>query len=201
MMRFERRYEGRDFRSLRCVDIVLKYAPVTFTLDALERLGALLREHRTIERNTSDDLGARLAAAVRRAWEARAVWDYLERTSGARQAVLDGSSGASAKALIREWEQMGLVSRTDHEIQLVTQTRAVIAGKCPECGALEHASTEEFLEDRQCKACSKTTVFVLTPERSPIREVAECFSSWWALPGSFSEDGSFSPSWSDAAGM
>ncbi|HVP11023.1 MAG TPA: hypothetical protein VMV94_07530, partial [Phycisphaerae bacterium] len=82
MMQYERKYEDKEFNSVEGIDVVLKYAPLLFDLDSLNRLEDLLKDRRRIERDTSADMGDKLAKATAMMWEARRMWNYLEREPG-----------------------------------------------------------------------------------------------------------------------
>jgi len=63
MMKYKRRWEQAEFKSVPCIDLVLKYAPLLLDNQCLNRLENLLRERRSIDKHASDDLASRLAEA------------------------------------------------------------------------------------------------------------------------------------------
>src|SRR5215203_3861592 len=76
MMQYERRYEQREFDSVAAIDLVLKYAPLLFQFESLEKLAALLAQYKRIEKNTAADMGAPLSAARDRMWLNHRLWTY-----------------------------------------------------------------------------------------------------------------------------
>ena len=62
MMRYERKYESREFGGVEGIDLVLQYAPLIFDKKSLDALGVLLKERRAIERNIEDQLSEDILA-------------------------------------------------------------------------------------------------------------------------------------------
>jgi hypothetical protein len=85
MMQYERRYEEKEFASIESIDVILRYAPVLFDFQSLDGLASVLKEKKRIDRDASDDLGARLSEARTLMWDARRMWNHLEEHAEVRQ--------------------------------------------------------------------------------------------------------------------
>jgi len=92
MMQYGRRYNQQEFQTIAAIDLVLEYVPWLLDFRQLDRLAALLKECRRIERNTDTDFSEKLAEARERMWAAHRLWDYIERHPDAHQAELKGTS-------------------------------------------------------------------------------------------------------------
>lgn len=168
MMRYERRYEGTEFKSVQCIDLALKYAPLLFHHQSLDAIEQLLKAQRSVERNTTDDLGQRLAEARARMRSAHRLWSHVEQRPGSKQSELHETLGGEQKQwlrLVEQWASMGLVARIISEghcrLRLVTDLDEPIEGKCPECGAGVTEPKSRFLVPRACPRCRKTTMLVM----------------------------------------
>lgn len=168
MMNFERRWEKAEFESVPCIDLVLKYAPLTMDAGVLERLGELLRKRKSIDKHASDDLAARLQSAREALQNAHRLWDHLERTPFVRQDNLHAEIGGNKSQwheFIEAWEKMGLVTRISHgasyTIRLATCMDHDTIGKCSGCGEIVSGKKRAFLSHRTCPMCKRKVDFVL----------------------------------------
>lgn len=171
MMQYEKRYGENEFGSVPAIDIVLRYAPLLFDSSSLDSLATLLKEYKRIERNTSHDMGTKLALAKQRLRENHRLWTYLENNIDSRQADLSQSLGGDQdywRSVAEGWERMGLLQRTPergtYRLSLLTRMDAVTWGKCPSCGQKAEAPKGMFLESMTCPACNRTVSFVLLGE-------------------------------------
>lgn len=168
MMQYKRKYEDKEFASIDAIDVVLQYAPLVFDCRSLEALESLLKDQRRIEKNTSEDLGDKLAQARALMWDAHRLWDYLERHDSIRQDDLRATFGGDQdrwRSLAVTWERMGLVRRTSeggsYRLALVTRMDEAVPGKCSSCGTVEEAPKIRFLEERVCSNCRAGVFFVI----------------------------------------
>ncbi len=168
MMQYERKYDNREFVNVEGIDLVLKYAPFLFDFQSLDRLEALLKTQRRIERNTSEDLSDDLSMARTLMWETHRLWNLLEQNSEWRQDELRPALGGDQdrwRSMSETWEKMGLIRRTpdgrSHRLALYTQMRAAILAKCPSCGAVVKAAKAKLLESVLCPNCRQRVLFVL----------------------------------------
>jgi len=169
MMKFERKYEEKEFKSVPCIDLVLKLAPLTFRTDALDRLAELLKSQKAIDRNASDDLAARLEtarASLRIAW---AVWDAIERTPGQTSRQLADAvnlTTSEVRAIVEQWIGMGSIERKEAgreiEFRLATEMGREAAARCPSCGYQARRPVREFLAARPCEGCTEVHDFVIS---------------------------------------
>jgi hypothetical protein len=168
MMQYARKYKQEEFDTIPAIDLVLQYAPLLLDFRQLDRLGALLKECRRIERDTEADVGEQLATARARMWAAHRLWDYIEQHPDVRQAELRSALGGQQQDwvdILTTWEEMGLLRRTrdsgTYRLALSTRMGEVISAKCPECGAVAEAPKAMLLDALRCAECSKHVVFVL----------------------------------------
>lgn len=82
MMQFERRYNEKDFYGIDAIDLVVRYAPLILSSATLDKLDALLRERKGIEKQTEEDLSAKVAHAREQIGEKHRLWCWLEEHPG-----------------------------------------------------------------------------------------------------------------------
>ncbi|KKM23055.1 hypothetical protein LCGC14_1619070 [marine sediment metagenome] len=174
MMQYERKHNKKEFASIQAVDMVLKYAPLVFDTHSLDKLEALLKARRRIDKNTSESLADKLSNARALMWEAHRLWDHVERNPGTRQDKLRrvlGGEQEQWRSFANTWEAMGLVSRTpeggSYRLALSTRMGGVVSAKCPSCGSVANAPKGMFLEDTACPECRDTVLFVILPTKPP----------------------------------
>jgi hypothetical protein len=172
MMQYGRKYESRDFASVSAIDLVLKYAPFLLDREPLEALERLLTEKKRIERDTSDDMGERLAEALAELWDNHRLWTYLEMHPGTRQDELRqilGGDQAQWRSAAESWERMGLLRRSpesgSYRLALRTRVGQVVSGKCSACGHVVDAPKGMFFEPLDCPQCESSVLFVILGER------------------------------------
>lgn len=168
MMRYARKYEGKEFKTIDGLDIVLKYAPMLFDFRSMNRLEVLLGEQRCLEKNTSQDVAEMLAKARSSMWYVHRLWEHLERCGDATEdklKKLSGGSRATLRTALDVWEKMGLLRRQAtngaERISLATRMGEVVSGKCPVCGCVAEAPKAILLEKTECPSCQRTEYFVL----------------------------------------
>ena len=168
MMQYERRYDDREFSSIRAIDLVLKYAPLLLDFQSLDGLADLLRNCRRIEKNTSESLAGRLELARTRLWAAYRLYDHLERNPGTRQDELRkllGGEQDTWREIAEAWEGMGLVFRVpcggSYALSLVTRLAELVPTICPACGTRTEAPKAMLLEESSCPNCGKGVLFAI----------------------------------------
>ena len=173
MMQYERRYESKDFESILAIDLTLKYAPLLFDRSSLDQLEGLLKSFRRIEKNTSDSLRDRLAAARQLMWDGHRLWNHLERNPGSRQDGLRQLLGGDQdrwRVMVEEWESMGLIRRESegrsNRLTLVTRMDEKVSAKCSSCGHVVEASKSACLAGMTCPNCNVVALFVILSSES-----------------------------------
>ena len=174
MMQYERRYEKREFASIESIDVVLRFSPALLDFPSLDKLEALLKDYRRIDKNTSESLVEKLAAARSLMWQAHGMWDHLEQHPDTRQDELRQILGGDQnqwRSLAEMWEKMGLVCRTpeggSYRLALSTRMGKVVPGKCSSCGAVSEAPKAMFLEELACPDCHTKAMFVMLTQGEP----------------------------------
>ena len=179
MMRYEGRWEEKEFTSIPSIDIVLKYSPMLMDFDSLNRLEELLKSHRRIEKQTSHSLGDKLSKARELLSGAHRLWEHLENNPETRQDELGKTLGGAQKqwkSLVDTWWKMGLVVRTPPKgrcvLALSTRMGGLVSGKCSLCGHVAEAPKGAFLDKLPCPECGKEAMFVIlvTENMSQIEE-------------------------------
>jgi hypothetical protein len=168
MMQYERKYENKESFSIEGIDLALKYAPLLFDFETLDKLETLLKTQRRIAKHGPANLEHGLSHARAAMWEARRFWNHLESHGETRQDQIRSTLGGDQhqwRVLAEAWQEMGLVSRTpengSYRLSLSTDMDRVALGKCPACAAVAKAPKTKFLEKRHCPKCGATVLFVL----------------------------------------
>jgi hypothetical protein len=181
MMKYERRWEGTEFKSVPCIDLVIRYAPLRLDSGSLDELEALLRTKKSIDRHASDDIAARLVDARELIHSAHRLWDYLETHPNVRQDRLDDELGgpqATWRWIAEQWEGMGLLARTKHAgsylLRLVTDMNAQARGLCSSCSASAGGRRRKLLKPQECPRCGRTVSFVLVRGGLSLVEAQPC---------------------------
>jgi predicted transcriptional regulator len=169
MMKFERKWEDREFKSVPCIDMVLRHAPMLLDGKSLDRLGDLLKEQRSIDKLASDDLAARLQEAKQRM---RAIHQLLARVEAepgitvTRLAETCGCDRPTVDQICERLEAMELieVDRTGkaRELRLATDFDRNITGLCESCGRGAALLWWDALSVRKCPTCGEEAYFVLS---------------------------------------
>jgi len=177
MMQYARQFEKTEFDSVQGIDMILKYAPLLLDFPSLDKLEALLKENRRIDRNTSESLADKLAAARRAMWDNHRLWEHIERKPGTRQNALRQDLGGEQdvwRAVVEAWEKMGLVRRSpeggSYRLSLSTRLGEVVRAKCPACGEVAEAPKGMFLEETRCPDCSASVRFVFMQPESLLKD-------------------------------
>ena len=79
MMQYERKYEEASVSNFDGIDLVLRYAPLLFDFESLDKLESLLKNQRRIAKNSTGNLSERLGPARELMWVAHRVWNDFER--------------------------------------------------------------------------------------------------------------------------
>jgi hypothetical protein len=171
MMQYDRKYEKASFNTIPAVDLVLRYAPLLLDFRQLDRLEALLKEYRRIERDTTADVGDQLAQARARMRNAHRLWDYIEHHPDVRQAELRAVLGGEQQGwadIVTAWEKMRLLRRISdgntYRLEFRTRMGQLVPAKCPECGNLTEGPKAMFLDKMPCPHCKKQASFVMLPD-------------------------------------
>lgn len=171
MMKHARKYDGAEFESLACVDIVLEHAPYVFDAASLNALGELLTSERSVERNTSSSLKDRLAEARESMSVAHRIWRAVERDDHGSQddwADRFGVDAATVNVIVDRWMQLGLVIRSATAngecLRIATNLGDACRAKCALCGAGVRAAKRVFLNPAVCPGCKRQAEFVLCVE-------------------------------------
>lgn len=162
MMKFEKKYEEGTFQSVPCIDMVLRLAPPLLDIDALTGVETLLKQNRSIDRDASDDLAARLKEARSRLNSCWRVLRLLETTDGARWLDLQQETQLNEPELRSTIESLftvGLLKphASDHPTRFRLNdvlTRAVHA-TCAACGCSEDLTLDVAVSLDACPACGR----------------------------------------------
>lgn len=171
MMQYERKFEDAEFRSLPCIDLVLRIAPHLLHNEALEQLGALLKSRKSIDKHATDDLATRLTGANETLGKLHRLWDHIERHAGARQDRLESELGGEQS----EWrgicecqETMGFFIRERRGNSFCLYLRARLDSKvrckCIKCGAESVREKRSALSSHQCERCEQVAAMVWCSE-------------------------------------
>lgn len=167
MMRYARKIESREFSTISTMEIVLNCSPIILHSSSLVSLDDLLKKQRGIEKNTKDNLRAKVADARRMMFNAHRIWDQLEQHGPLSVQTLRSEAGVDEeflRNLLRHWEQLSLIHSTKKDdlqiVGLFTDMERISFAKCPSCGAVGRAAKFKLLEDRTCPQCRMRTSFV-----------------------------------------
>lgn len=168
MMRFEQKYEDREFERISAIDLILEYAPLMFDSESLNAVESLLKSKRRIDRDTSDDLAEKLRYARRVMWNAHRVWNDIEHHPEVRfesNRTTAGEFEASADRIVGEWQRMGIIRSSDPRLpgqfSFCTRLDESVLAKCPSCGAIARAAKTRFMTQIACPKCRARDLFVI----------------------------------------
>lgn len=168
MMQFERRWEGAEFRSVPCIDLVLRLAPPLLHERALNALGELLKARKSIDRHASDDLAARLRLAREQLQLAYRLWRQLETAPSTPQVSLGVVLGAPQSVVLEtldRWVEMGIAARagvgSSLEISLSVDLGRPTLAKCPVCGTTHTLPRRQAVAATDCPDCNQRTELTL----------------------------------------
>lgn len=170
MMKFEKRYEGGTFRSVPCIELVLRYAPLLLDKGSLIELANLLKEKRSIDRNATVNLAERVDQSLSKLMSVYRLWQHIEHHPLARQDELReqlGGNQADWRALSEQMCAVGLFTRapsgTSYALSIATSLGESVRGKCSGCGARVRATKWELLGSQKCPGCEQLCVFCIIP--------------------------------------
>jgi hypothetical protein len=169
MMKYERRWEQREFKSVSCIDTVIRLAPSLLHTRALAELRSLLSTRKSIDKHATDDLAERCETAHNELTSVYQLLDYLEQHRAAPLEEIVRSLGGSPKnwrSLTDQLVCMGLLTHVEREggsprLRLTTTMDGPVRSKCPECGLVVVGRREQFWRPHRCTTCGKTTSFVI----------------------------------------
>jgi len=172
MLQYARRHLKVEISSIDTIEVVLKYAPLLFDKSSLDEIGTLLKECRTVEKNTSENMGEKLSNARDLMWNAHRLWNHIEHHSCVYQNTLRDTLGGDQdqwRRMVELWEKMGLLRRqrtgTSCQLSLATRFGELVTGKCQFCGELAEAPKAMFLEKVTCTQCSQHVLFVILDKK------------------------------------
>lgn len=170
MMKFEKRYEGGTFRSVPCIELVLRYAPLLLDKASLIELAHLLKAKRSIDRNATDDLAERVDQSHSKLMSAYQLWRHVECHPLAKQDELRehlGGEQAHWLALAEQMCSVGLFKRqpcgASYTLSIATSLQESMRGKCSGCGARVRATKWELLGTQKCPGCKQLCMFCMLP--------------------------------------
>lgn len=173
MMQYERKYEQKESVSVEGIEIVLKLAPFLLDLGSLEKLAALLKSQRRIEKHASGALASGIETAKALLWDAYRLWQHLEAHPDARQDALRATFGGDQdrwRGMAETWEKMELIRRTpeggSYRLALSTRRDEPTLAKCPGCGVVAKAAKAKLFAEVTCPKCRKVVEFVLLNRQS-----------------------------------
>jgi hypothetical protein len=168
MMQYDRKYLNREFTTIPAIEMILKYAPLLLAFLTLDILEDLLKTYKRIERDTSDDMGDKLAKSRARMWDNHRLWGHLENHPDVMQDDLREALGGDQgywRSVAEGWEKMGLLRRipegASYRLALLTRMGQVVSGKCSSCGDIAQAPKAMFLEEMTCPKCRTAVQFVI----------------------------------------
>ncbi len=171
MMKFERRYEETEFDSVPCIDMVVRLAPLIFHAEGIERVRAILKQHRAVERNTSVDLAKTIDDAAARMAEARRLWNHIEANPGVSLHALQESLGGDPglwRDIVSQWVSASIVCRTfipgGVELRLASEIAAPTRARCSRCAKLVQGKRGQFYTEQRCPTCGRDAMFVMVPD-------------------------------------
>jgi hypothetical protein len=168
MMQYERKYNDKEFSKIEAIEIVTKFAPLLFDFHALEKLEALLKTQKRIEKNSEHDLVGNLGRARALMLDAHRLWNHVEKHPGCFQDALSQSLGGDHtrwQTVAELLEGIGVIHRKPEggSCRLTFSTRFDVTAnaKCRGCGALVTAERVRFLSKQTCPKCGVKEVFVI----------------------------------------
>jgi hypothetical protein len=163
MMQFDRKYRGQtECHSVDTIDFVLKYAPLLFDYESLDKVEELLKSQRRIEKNTTADLAEALASARSKTWDCYRLWTLIENSG--EVAANDLKHEPLLRSIANSWRKLGILRHkvNDEKTQVfVTRLDDKVRGKCPSCGATGAGAKVKLIEPITCPRCKQTVCFVL----------------------------------------
>lgn len=145
--------------SLRCINVVCKYAPLLFERDCLARVHDFITSNRALAKYDGDYLG-KVEMAIEQQETARILWNGIAAKPGFLQRNIRKQLGLdrdTVVAILGVWEELGVVCRTksrgSYRIDFPSRLDAVTDGCCPKCGIRGKARKELFLKPVTCRKC------------------------------------------------
>jgi hypothetical protein len=168
MMQYERKYECRSIDRVRCIDIILQYAPLLLDADSLDKLAEVLKSQKRIDKNAEADLAKDLELSRAQLRIAHQLWDQLETHPVVTQEQLEQATRTTASnvgAVIHGWQQMGAVIASANgnirQYSLTTRMGDAVPTKCISCGATGKAPKMNLLDEITCPRCRSSSFFLI----------------------------------------
>ena len=168
MLQYERKYGQGDLDTVAAIDLALRYAPLVFDYEKLDKLEELLSSFKRVERNTSTSMKEKLRDARSALYENHRLWHHIEESEEPRQSQLRQALGGDQdywRSVAEAWEKMGLLERTSeggtYRLRLVTRLHEVVSAKCPACGEVAEGPKAMFFEESECPTCEHSVLYVL----------------------------------------
>ncbi len=164
MMRYEEKYEGREFDSIEAIDLVLEEAPYLLDFAHLDELEGLLKSKRRIDKKAEADLADELSEARNALNLAYRICDCLDRRGPlARKDLIESEDVAEETTrALNKMEAAGLVHRDSHgQYVFRSPMEQRFSAKCPTCGFSLSEILCKLLDERTCEKCRSEELPVL----------------------------------------
>lgn len=172
MLRHLARNDAETQDELEGIILVLRYAPLLFNYEVLDRLEQFLVGKRRIVKAARTDLDDDLSQARASMWRAHALWDELERQRRCKRDTLRlrfTGDDDEWHSNIHTWERMNVVvaftASGAKYLSLATNMDDNVVAKCPSCGKATRRTKSSLLEPATCEHCTETGLFVHLTEQ------------------------------------
>jgi len=154
-----------EMPALFSLDAICRYAPPLFEHSVIESSLRFVNTTRILVRHENRYQQA-IQAAMDREEIARLVWNRIEQQPGALQRDLGKDLGVhqdTVREIVEVWEQLGVVSRTQHEtsyrLEFRSRLDAEVDGVCRACGVRGRGRKEAFLKPIRCQKCGSESYY------------------------------------------
>lgn len=168
MMKYEKRYEAAEFKSLPCIDTVLRLAPPLLDIDSLDELASLLKANRSIDRDASDDLAARVVDArsrLRACYEVLGLFEAAEQSTLLQLLEQSGRGRSEIEPVVKELVSVCVLERSGRagtaEIRLRRGVASLARAQCVHCGAKYAGQLAQAVAMDACPSCQRIDAMVL----------------------------------------
>lgn len=171
MMQFAKKYMSQEFYSLDAFNIVLKYCPLLFDFESINRLEGFLKDQRKIDRRTPVDEMAQLQDSRIKMRHARTLWNLIEQEKSIAQQDLETKLGGDQQRwneVVDAWVEMKVLSRQNvgqrNRLSFTTCMSDDVPAKCPSCGIVVKKRKLEQIRIAPCSKCNSVVSMVLLRE-------------------------------------